>query len=80
MANKDLITLFPTTEANWPNENLRTEGALLRDDFAAKCMQGDFAAQDEESGYFTNETPDEFLIKRAEFYYRMADAMLKARG
>ena len=57
------------------------EGMSLRDYFAAKCMQGDFAAQDAvELGYYTNETPDEFLVKRAEFYYRMADAMLKARG
>lgn len=58
-----------------------TTGMTLRDYFAAKCMQGDFAAQDAvEMGYYTNDTPDEFLVKRAEFYYRMADAMLKARG
>ncbi|EMA8584864.1 hypothetical protein U5E50_005164 [Escherichia coli] len=81
MTNKQPLTLFPTTESNWWNENARTEGALLRDYFAAKCMQGDLAAQDDvEMGYYTNETPDEFLVKRAEFYYRMADAMLKARG
>ncbi|MEX9297353.1 hypothetical protein AB7Z57_22690 [Providencia alcalifaciens] len=54
--------------------------ATLRDYFAAKCMQGDFAAQDAEMGYYTNETSDEFLVKRAEFCYRMADAMLKARS
>ncbi|EJD6367777.1 hypothetical protein LHV16_17575 [Providencia rettgeri] len=52
----------------------------LRDQFAMSAMQGDFAAQDAESGYYTNETPDVFLVKRGEFYYRMADAMLKARG
>ncbi|WP_311746848.1 hypothetical protein [Proteus penneri] len=53
----------------------------LRDKFAMAAMQGDFAAQDAvEMGYYTNDTPDEFLVKRAEFYYRMADAMLKARG
>lgn len=55
-------------------------GMTLRDYFAAKCMQGDFAAQDAEMGYYTNDTSDEFLVKRAEFCYRMADAMLKARG
>ncbi|MEQ5254230.1 hypothetical protein ABN234_03030 [Providencia rettgeri] len=56
------------------------EGMNLRDYFAGKCMQGDFAAQDAEMGYYTNDTSDEFLVKRAEFCYRMADAMLKARG
>ncbi|HBC6054800.1 TPA: hypothetical protein KEV90_003507 [Proteus mirabilis] len=57
------------------------DSASLRDKFAMAAMQGDFAAQDAvEMGYYTNETPDEFLMKRAEFYYRMADAMLKARG
>ncbi|QLQ99390.1 hypothetical protein [Providencia sp. PROV087] len=52
----------------------------LRDQFAMSAMQGDFAAQDAEMGYYTNDTSDEFLVKRAEFCYRMADAMLKARG
>ncbi|EMY0637125.1 hypothetical protein AB6F55_07895 [Providencia hangzhouensis] len=61
-------------------QNLPWQLEELRDKFAMAAMQGDFAAQDEESGYYPNDTPDEFLIKRAEFYYRMADAMLKARG
>ncbi|EJD6371464.1 hypothetical protein AAIC24_001830 [Providencia rettgeri] len=61
-------------------QNLPWQLEELRDKFAMAAMQGDFAAQDEESGYYQNDTPDEFLIKRAEFYYRMADAMLKARG
>ena len=80
MTDKQLLTLFPTTESNWPNENVRTEGALLRDYFAAKCMQGDWAAQQEENGFFSHECTDEHLEKFAAFYYRMADAMLKARG
>ncbi|HCR4037754.1 TPA: hypothetical protein OOF66_004049 [Morganella morganii] len=54
-------------------------GMSLRDYFAAKAMQGDLAAQDESMGYFENSTPDKFLEDRAQFYYRMADAMLRAR-
>ncbi|WP_318837377.1 MULTISPECIES: hypothetical protein [unclassified Providencia] len=54
--------------------------ATLRDYFAAKAMQGDFAAQQEENGFFSHECTDEHLEKIAAFYYRMADAMLKARG
>ena len=56
------------------------EGMSLRDYFAAKAMQGDFAAQQEENGFFSHECTDEHLEKFAAFYYRMADAMLKARG
>ncbi|MEQ4625204.1 hypothetical protein [Providencia manganoxydans] len=52
----------------------------LRDYFAAKAMQGDWAAQQEENGFFCHECTDETLEKFAAFYYRMADAMLKARG
>lgn len=54
--------------------------ATIRDYFAAKAMQGDLAAQDENTGYYENSTSDEFLTARAEFYYRMADAMLRTRG
>ncbi|WP_272663609.1 MULTISPECIES: hypothetical protein [unclassified Providencia] len=43
-------------------------------------MQGDWSAQDGEVGYYVDNIPDDGLIKRAELYYRMADAMLKARG
>ncbi|HBO23558.1 MAG TPA: hypothetical protein DD649_11800 [Providencia sp.] len=55
-------------------------GMNLRDYLAAKCMQGDWAAQQEENGFFSHECTDEHLEKFAAFYYRMADAMLKARG
>lgn len=51
----------------------------LRDEFAMAAMQGDWAAQSRDTGEFTNDMPAEFLEARAEFYYRMADAMLKAR-
>lgn len=56
-------------------------GMTLRDYFAAKCMQGDIATQDaSDMGYYENDTSIEHLVNRANFYYRMADAMLKARG
>ncbi len=55
-------------------------GMTRRDYFAAKAMQGDMAAQDAESGYYTNATSDETLIDRAKFFYRFADAMIAARG
>nr|WP_307862961.1 hypothetical protein [Providencia rettgeri] len=56
-------------------------GMTLRDYFAAKCMQGDIATQDaSDMGYYENDTSIEHLVNRANFYYRMADAMLKARS
>lgn len=54
-------------------------GMTLRDYLAAKAMQGDFAAQSDEVGIYYQFT-DEQLDNIAEFYYRMADAMLKAGG
>lgn len=54
--------------------------ATIRDYFANAAMQGDLASQSAELGYFPNDVDDECLIKRAKFYYRMADAMLKARS
>ncbi|MFU2148984.1 hypothetical protein ACM55O_22170 [Hafnia paralvei] len=57
------------------------EGMTMRDYFAAKAMSGDWAAQDIEGiGAFPCDIDEETLIKRAQIYYRMADAMLKARG
>ncbi|WP_109849937.1 hypothetical protein [Proteus sp. CA142267] len=53
--------------------------ASLRDKFAMAAMQGDLASHSEDLGYFPNDFPDEGLVNRANFYYRMADAMLKAR-
>lgn len=51
----------------------------LRDQFAVAAMQGDWATQNSEDGYFANCT-DEQLVNSAKIYYRMADAMLAARG
>lgn len=51
----------------------------LRDYFAAKAMQGDWAAQTEDTGYYSPKSSDVILDNAAELYYRMADAMLRAR-
>ncbi|MER2910380.1 hypothetical protein [Morganella morganii] len=53
--------------------------ASLRDKFTMAAMQGDLASQDENTGYYENITPDEYLTARDEFYCRIADAMLRAR-
>jgi hypothetical protein len=68
---------FPTDHL--PEGIWRREGMSLRDYFAAKAMAGDWAAQNEECGEWACETQKETLEARAVLYYRMADAMLKAR-
>lgn len=62
------VTAFPTTEANYLNENVRTEGMELRDYFAAQVM----------SSLMQGMSPENFerLARRA---YQMADAMMRAR-
>ena len=50
-------------------------GMTLRDYFAAKAMQGDAAAGDP----WPPGVPESEIRKRAELYYQLADAMLKAR-
>ncbi|MEQ5147918.1 hypothetical protein ABN250_08880 [Providencia stuartii] len=59
---------------------LMASDATLRDYFAAKCMQGDWATERMDSGYWSQDDIDAIFKDRAETYYRMADAMLKARG
>ncbi|HIH4316752.1 hypothetical protein [Morganella morganii] len=71
--------VFPVKMDMGDGSRIEGMGMSLRDYFAAKAMQGDLASQDENTGYYENSTPDEFLTARAEFYYRMADAMLRAR-
>ena len=60
-------------------QHLSQEGMALRDYFAAKAMQGDWAAQTEDTGYYSPQSADVILDNAAELYYRMADAMLRAR-
>lgn len=59
---------------------LMTSDATLRDYFAAKCMQGEWATERMDSGYWSQDDIDVIFKDKAETYYRMADAMLKARG
>lgn len=58
-------------------------GMTLRDYFAAKAMQGDIASMVDPNGERCGiqiDLPDENLVRLATLYYRMADAMLKARA
>lgn len=50
-----------------------SEGMTLRDYFAAKAMQGELAAQSEDSGFY------ETFERLAGRSYAIADAMMKAR-
>ena len=55
-------------------------GMSLRDYFAAKAMQGDWAAQNMEHDFqFNSDTTQDRMVLFAQMYYRMADAMLEAR-
>ncbi len=54
-------------------------GMTLRDYFAAKAMQGDWAAQGAACGMFVPDSDDDLFARSARMYYRMADAMLAAR-
>lgn len=69
-----------TTTQN--NENVVQPVPLqleLRDWFAGQALSGDFAAQNELTGEFTNRVSDDTLLERAMLFYRMADAMIAAR-
>ncbi|MEX6399516.1 hypothetical protein AB6E88_21435 [Providencia hangzhouensis] len=79
MTDKTGGAAFPAS--GHPNmQFIAQEGMSLRDYLAAKAMQGDLASQSVSLGHFANDASDESLVNRANFYYRMADAMLKARG
>lgn len=71
------ITAFPTTEAHWVNENVRTEGMTLRDYFAAKAMYGYISTAAAPCIVGGLDGAEDELAKGA---YKMADAMLRARG
>ncbi|EKN3879392.1 hypothetical protein NUA11_000408 [Yersinia enterocolitica] len=73
-----MLTVSPTTEANWHNENVRTEGLLLRDYFAARALGLCYAqylnyaaVEGFQEGWRTGVALDAYM---------MADAMIKARG
>lgn len=54
-------------------------GMTLRDYFAAMALEGDWAAQGEHTGEWSNDTRVGAMQTRAALYYRMADAMIAAR-
>ena len=59
------------------------QGMTLRDYLAAKAMQGDIASMVDPNGErcgIQMDLADENLDRLGRLYYRMADAMLKARG
>lgn len=74
---KQLLDIDPDTGRG---KEFNSSGMSLRDYFAAKCMQGDFAAKSDEVRIYSHHLTDEQLDNIANFYYRLADAMLKARG
>ena len=64
----------PNSGTDWLDEMIRTS---LRDDLAAKAMQGLYASDTE--AWHCSGTP-EGLASRAKDSYAIADAMLAARG
>lgn len=61
-------------------KNLPWQLEELRDKFAMAAMQGDWATERMDSGYWSQDDIDAIFKDKSETYYRMADAMLKARG
>ncbi|WP_166310507.1 hypothetical protein [Photorhabdus cinerea] len=61
------------------SEKKHKDEMTLRDYFAAQAMQGDWACQGDDTGMFLLNTTDDTLNNIAILYYRMADAMMKAR-
>ena len=69
-------------EVNWTQpHDLLAKNMTLRDYFAAQAMAGDWAVQGncDALGIFNHGASLESLGTMAALYYRMADAMLKAR-
>ena len=61
----------------FPHNGVERGGMTLRDYFAGQALAGDMA--NEAEGVFGNDVSDNYLIKRAGFLFRMADAMIAAR-
>lgn len=74
--DNSLLTVHPTTEANWFNEKARTEGMLLRDHFAAMAMQGWLSSYPESCTHPIVAGNADDVAKNS---YMLADAMLRAR-
>ncbi len=66
-----------TKKARFVPAASRPQGISLRDYFAAKVAQGDAEVA---PGWNNDESiSDDYLRRRAGFYYRLADAMIGAR-
>ena len=79
-AKNDGGPAYPVNSDN--HAPIASTGMTLRDYFAAKAMQGELAAMVDPSGYqcgIALDAPDETLARIAKHFYRIADAMLKAR-
>ncbi|MGY6129118.1 hypothetical protein ACW9YV_27800 (plasmid) [Paraburkholderia strydomiana] len=73
---------FPVPEllnSNGQARPVSAAGMTLRDYFAAQMMAGDAANSADDQSWNTTAS-EEGLEKRAKLYYRMADAMIRARG
>ena len=66
--------VYPAADAS------RDNSSRLRDEFAKTAMRGDWSSQGMDVGSFFPEMDDGKIMARAKLYYRMADAMLAARG
>lgn len=64
------IQIDTADPSNW-------HGMTLRDWFAGQAFAGDLASQS--PGEWGNNTGEAFMLSRAAFYYRFADAMLAQR-
>ena len=79
-AKNDGGPAYPVNSDN--HAPIASTGMTLLDYFAAKAMQGELAAMVDPSGSqcgIALDTPDEALARIAKHFYRIADAMLKAR-
>lgn len=70
---------FPTVEANYHNENMRSEGLSIRDYFAAKALNGIIASGNLKQAQ-TLAAQIEQIEQVAMAAYSYADAMLLERA
>lgn len=75
---------FPQSIAFNPNGEAVTAGAYLdgtgmskRELIAALAMAGDFASQNGEAGFITNDMTEEQIENRVDIYFRFAEAMIR---
>ena len=70
---------FPTLFIE-PEHGTGYGGMTLRDYLVAQIAGGDAAASDAENSGWDSSISDEKIHKRVRLYYRIADAILAARG